>query len=176
MNNFTSSSSIASFQNVIFLYRSVTPAPSSIRFSVLLPASGWSICSRPARMKHRIVPQLLVIVDVFVAQRQTVDPLRQHLLNRVLDPLLVAGRRENTPPVAAADSDVCPVWRNSKAPPSELIVPPSKRATISRRPHASNPKLDWLHSVIAKAVPFLALTAVWKLSYAMKNGLLLYRP
>jgi hypothetical protein len=32
------------------------------------------------------------------------------------------------------------VWRSRKAPPSELIVPPSKRATISRFPVASNPK------------------------------------
>jgi hypothetical protein len=64
------------------------------------------------------------------------------------------------------------VWRSRNAPPSELIVPPSNRATISRLPQASNPKFDWLHSVIAKAVPFLALTVVWKLSYATKNGLL----
>src|SRR5580700_9970320 len=59
-----------------------------------------------------------------------------------------------------------------KAPLSELIVPPSNRATISRDPHALKPKLDWIHSVIAKAVLSLALTAVWKLSYAMKDGLL----
>jgi hypothetical protein len=52
-------------------------------------------------------------------------------------------------------------------------VPPSKRATISRDPQASNPKLDWLHSVTVKAVLSLALTAVWKLSYAMKDGFLL---
>jgi hypothetical protein len=51
-------------------------------------------------------------------------------------------------------------------------VPPSERATISRFPQALNPKLDWVHSVIAKAVPSLALAAVWKLSYAMKDGLL----
>ena len=49
---------------------------------------------------------------------------------------------------------------------------PSNRATISREPHALKPKLDWIHSVIAKAVLSLALTAVWKLSYAMKDGLL----
>jgi GntR family transcriptional regulator/MocR family aminotransferase len=40
-------------------------------------------------------------------------------------------------------------------------------ATISRLPQASNPKLDWLHSVIAKAVLSLAQTVVWKLSYAI---------
>jgi hypothetical protein len=60
-----------------------------------------------------------------------------------------------------------------KSARSELIVPPSNRATISRLPEAPNPKLDWLHSVIAKAVLFLALTAVWKLSYATKDGLFL---
>jgi hypothetical protein len=51
-------------------------------------------------------------------------------------------------------------------------VPPSNRATISRLPLASYPKLDWLHSVVAKAALSLALTAVWKLSYAMNDGLL----
>src|SRR3982074_1061105 len=64
------------------------------------------------------------------------------------------------------------VSRNRNAPLSELILPPSNRAMISREPHALNPKLDWIHSVIAKAVLSLALTAVWKLSYAMKDGLL----
>src|SRR5277367_6426922 len=64
------------------------------------------------------------------------------------------------------------VWRSRKAPPSELIVPPSKRATTSRLPQALNPKLDWVHSVIAKAVLSLVPTVVWKLSYAMKDGLL----
>jgi len=61
---------------------------------------------------------------------------------------------------------------SSNAPPSELIVPPSNRATISREPQSSNSKPDWVHSVIAKAVLSLALTVVWKLSYAMKDGLL----
>src|SRR3954451_3516857 len=64
------------------------------------------------------------------------------------------------------------VCRSNKAPPSELIVPPSNWATISREPKASNPKRDWLHSVIAEAVLSLAPTVVWKLSYAMKDGFL----
>jgi len=37
---------------------------------------------------QRIVPQLLVVVEVFIAQRQTVDALRQHLAQTVLDPVL----------------------------------------------------------------------------------------
>ena len=45
----------------------------------------------PARQnaEDRILPQLLVIVEVFVAQRQAVDPLRQHLPNRMLHLLLI---------------------------------------------------------------------------------------
>src|ERR1035438_3974028 len=52
------------------------------------------------------------------------------------------------------------------------MVPPSKRATISRAPQAANPKPDWVQSVIAKAFLSLALTVVWKLSYATKGRLL----
>jgi len=37
---------------------------------------------------------------------------------------------------------------------SQGVVPPSKRATISRLPDASNPKLVWIHPVIAMAVLF----------------------
>src|ERR1017187_9032156 len=62
------------------------------------------------------------------------------------------------------------VWRSRNAPPSELIVPPSKRATISFLPDPSNPKLDWLHSVIGNGRPLLALTVVLKLSYATEDG------
>src|SRR5438128_8843123 len=54
---------------------------------------------------------------------------------------------------AGSKSNRWSVWRSNTAPPSELIVPPSKRATISRDPQSWNPKLDCLHSVIAKAVP-----------------------
>src|SRR5260370_3882094 len=53
-----------------------------------------------------------------------------------------------------------------------MNVPSSKRDRNSRYHLASNPKPDWIHSVIAKAVLSLALTVVWKLSYAMKDGLL----
>src|ERR1035441_9125200 len=63
------------------------------------------------------------------------------------------------------------VSRSSRAPPSELIVPPSKRATISREPHPLNPKLDWIHSVIAKAAPFLALTASVETQLCQKERL-----
>src|ERR1017187_2045956 len=63
------------------------------------------------------------------------------------------------------------VSRSNRAPPSELIVPPSKRATISREPHSLNPKLNWVHSVIAKAAPFLALTASVETQLCQKERL-----
>ena len=40
--------------------------------------------------QQRIVAQLLVIVEIFVAQRQPVDALRQHLGHGVLDQCRVA--------------------------------------------------------------------------------------
>ena len=39
--------------------------------------------------EDRILPQLLVIVEIFIAQRQTVDPLRDHLQNGVFDQILI---------------------------------------------------------------------------------------
>ena len=39
--------------------------------------------------EHRVVPQLVVIVEIFVSQRQTVDPLRDQLQDGVLDQVLV---------------------------------------------------------------------------------------
>jgi len=41
--------------------------------------------------KQRIRAQLLVIVQVFVAQCQAVNALRQHLLDPVFDPLRIPG-------------------------------------------------------------------------------------
>src|ERR1039458_4366349 len=65
------------------------------------------------------------------------------------------------------------VSRSRSAPPSLVIVPPSNAAPTRREKCPLNSNSDWLHCVIAKAVFFLALTAVWKLSYAMKGGFLL---
>src|SRR6266699_3498405 len=121
--------------------------------------------------EQRVGPEQLMIVNVFIAQRQAVDPLREHLLNRVFDQLLVAGV-EKTLRQARQQIQTAIGLAQQQCAPAELIVTPSKRAMISREPQASNPKLDSIHSVIAKAVLSLALTAVWKLSYATKDGLL----
>jgi hypothetical protein len=53
-----------------------------------------------------------------------------------------------------------------------VICPPSKRATTSREKWDAKGKLDWVHSVIAKAASSLALTVVLQLSYAMNGGFL----
>jgi hypothetical protein len=45
---------------------------------------GLGIRAAGQHSKQRILPQLLLIIEVFVAQGQAVNPLRQHLLNRVL--------------------------------------------------------------------------------------------
>src|SRR5258708_1893599 len=39
--------------------------------------------------ENRVLPQLLVVVEILIAQRQTVDPLGEHLENRVLDLVLI---------------------------------------------------------------------------------------
>ena len=58
----------------------------SSRFSVLLPASGSSSLRLPlSRPQQRIGPQLLVVVQVLIAQRQPVNALRQHLREAVRD-------------------------------------------------------------------------------------------
>ena len=67
-------------------------------------------------------------------------------------------------------------WRSSSPPPSLVMAPPSKLAVTRREKWLENSNADWLHSVIAKAVFFLALTAAWKLSYAMESGFLLEGP
>ena len=82
-----------------------------------------------------ICPQLFVIVNVFVAQRQTVDPLGEHFQNGVIDPRLVPPVQKH-PASRGSRFRRLSVSRNRKAPLSELIVPPSNRATISREPHA----------------------------------------
>ena len=118
-----------------------------------------------------IPAQLLVIVEIFLPQRQSIDALRE--LSCIVCSTGSWFRPSSKQPARRGSKfrrlSLC---RSRIAPPSELIVPPSNRATISRLPDPSNSKLDWLHSVLAKAVLSLALTVVWKLSYARKGGLL----
>jgi hypothetical protein len=53
---------------------------------VLLPASGSSnSCFAAEHRQQRVRAQLLVVVEVFVAQRQPVDALRRHLGKLMFD-------------------------------------------------------------------------------------------
>ena len=75
------------------------PGACSSRFSVHLPASGaQSLAPRlelaGQHRQHRIVPQLIVIVEVLVAQRQAEDALADQRRHRVLDQLGVAAVAE----------------------------------------------------------------------------------
>jgi hypothetical protein len=61
-------------------------------------ASDWYACSVPfpilpcrialpcQHRQQRILPQLVVIIDIFVSQHQRINALPQHLLQPVLDP------------------------------------------------------------------------------------------
>jgi hypothetical protein len=86
----TSSSSIACFQNVIFLYRSGVPAPSSSRLRALAGERLLQLFSyRPAAstpgpaavVRDRSGPH---------SQRQTIHPLCHHFPNPVARPCRIA--------------------------------------------------------------------------------------
>jgi hypothetical protein len=57
--------------------------------SVLLPASGAQSVRRavslPASHQHRIVPQLVVVDEILIAERDAKHPLRHHRLDAVLN-------------------------------------------------------------------------------------------
>ncbi len=46
------------------------------------------------RGDHRVALQLVVVVEIFIAQRQAVDPLRQQCRQRMLDEALIAAVAE----------------------------------------------------------------------------------
>jgi hypothetical protein len=100
--------------------------------------------------QQRIFPQLVVIGEILVAERPRIDALRNQLADGV----------GNQPGLA--------VVLNASGQAREQVQPP-----VWREKWAWNSKLDWVHSVIAKAAFFLALTAAWKLSYARRGGFLL---
>ena len=82
--------------------------------------------------QQRITAQLVVIVEVFVSQRQRIDPLRDQLPDLMLDapgiaPVSKQAARRGSRLMRRSTS------RNSRASPSELITPPSNRALTWRR-------------------------------------------
>jgi hypothetical protein len=78
------------------------------------------------------------------------------------------GHPESTVPSAAIDStdDRVPATVDLPRQRSSYRVPPSNWPVTWREKWAWNANWVWVHSVIAKAAFLLALTVVWKLSYA----------
>ena len=119
--------------------------------------------------EDRVFAQLLVIVSIFVTQRQTIDSLRQHLRHRVLDPILISTvektlsqtRQQVQAFVGLAQQERSSIGTDRSAVETGHDLPPP-------RPFKSETRLVTLcHS---DGRPFLALTAVWKLSYATEDG------
>jgi hypothetical protein len=72
---------------------------------------------------------LLVVVQILVSQRQSVDPLGHQLLYGM-------------------------VHEDRIAPVQETMVPPSNRAITWREKWAANSNVDWLHSHSGSRSPF----------------------
>jgi hypothetical protein len=113
-----------------------------------------AVCDQLAgQHRHdRVVPQLVVIDDIFIAQRNAKDALADHCRHGVLDQLLRAAVAE-TPrkPIDQPDRLVrCP---SNSPPASEVILPPSKAATTERPSTRANPNKSALHSVCIGTPP-----------------------
>jgi hypothetical protein len=67
--------------------------------------------------QHRIAAQVIVVIQILVAQCQPEDALRNEIQQRVFDLIGLA------------------VVFNANTPPSEVMSPPSKRQTNSRPPN-----------------------------------------
>jgi len=95
---------------------------------------------------HRIVAQFVVVVEVLVAQRNPEHTLAHQRLTVCS---INAGRRTSRKHCAKRPTN--PIARSaapsSRAPASDVIDPPSKPATTSRRPMAANANDSAVHSV-----------------------------
>ena len=114
----------------------------SRRFSVLLPATPRSPTAGSAQLarqhrKGRVLAQLVVIVQVLVAQRQAEDPLPTSVSSGCSTK---RGSRRSVK--HAANRRISPrprsTWPSSSAPAFDVMSPPSKPATTARRSTASN--------------------------------------
>jgi hypothetical protein len=92
------------------------------------------------------VPQLVVVVDVFIAKRNPEYPLPNQRRNKMLDQFQATtideavGKR----PISRIARFVAP---SSNAPASDVIAPPSNPATTARLSTAVNSNSSALHSV-----------------------------
>jgi len=84
------------------------------------------------RRQQRIQPQIIMIVDVFVAQSQPEDPLRQHLLHGVVNKYCWRWSSKHWAKLWVSPR-LASTWRSSNAPPS-LRGCHRKSATTWREP------------------------------------------
>jgi hypothetical protein len=94
--------------------------------------------------EYRIVPQVVVVDEVLIAERDPEDALADQRWHRVFDPLggtsvLMAKRS-----IRRIARSVAP---SSRAPASEVLAPPSNAATTARPSTGANPNRSALHSV-----------------------------
>ncbi len=76
-----------------------------------------------------VPPELLVVVEILVSQRQRVDSLPDHLFYAALNPFLVPAIDE-TPAEPRQQVHLRVGFPQQQASPSEPIVPPLNSATI----------------------------------------------
>src|SRR5215216_2838318 len=104
-------------------------------------------CQLARQHRHdRVVPQIVMVADVFVAQRNPEHPLRNERRNKVLDQFRFAPVNEACSK-ALNQPDRTIVAPNSSAPASDVIAPPSNPATTARRSTGANSNSSALHSV-----------------------------
>jgi len=88
---------------------------------------------------------------VFFARPQTMDGLSQHPVQPMLDPVRPAAIGE-TPGQPLQQTDAALGLPQQQTPPPVVSVPASTVSVTRRKKLASNSKLSWVHTVIAKAV------------------------
>ena len=128
-------------------FAAILGAPPLLAFEILFAAE---------QSQQRVGAQLIVIVEILITERQPVDALGNQLAHAVFDLrglTMVAEAGGELPHDAGALFELA---QQHAGPPSELIVPPSKRATTWRRPWPAKAKLVWVHSVMAKVAFLLA--------------------
>jgi len=93
---------------------------------------------------QRIMPQLVVVVEIFVAQSQAKDSLPQQLLDRMFDQFFIAIISETA---GQLPDDARLLLDLPQQQPTGIggDRPPSKRATTSRRPRPWNSNVCWVH-------------------------------
>jgi hypothetical protein len=107
-----------------------------------------SFCRKLAdqNRQHRIVPQFVVVIEVFITQRDADNPLQHHrahfMLHQFWNPRIGEAASKSF-----GQPDRPSVSPSSSAPASEVIAPPSKAATTWRPSTGANSNTVGLHSV-----------------------------